>query len=86
MEALPTHVLLPLMSVRLVPSLNVPVAVNCCDCPTLIVGLAGVTVMEMSDAARTGAAVNASMANKTRNGSNAVVRYFLVVLNVLQIR
>lgn len=43
------HVAVPVMSC-VVPSENVPVAVNCCKVPSGIDGLAGVTVMEVTDA------------------------------------
>lgn len=39
--------------ISVVPSLNVPVAVNCCELPWAIVGLAGVTLMEVKVASVT---------------------------------
>ena len=51
----------------------------------MIVGLAGVTAIEVSVAARTGAAASNRVVNNARNGSSAVVRYLVVELNVLQI-
>ena len=41
------------MTSRWLPSLNVPIAVNCCDAPTAIVVLEGLTAIDSKDAGAT---------------------------------
>lgn len=49
----------------MLPSLNVPVAVNCCVNPLAIEGLAGVTLMDVSVAAVTVRVVEPEIAPET---------------------